>query len=277
MSHTNQGQILIFIFFVILKSTFSFAESICSSTNRVKIDKSFRPLNIAKIKVAFFDADSTLRVSQSGSVSANSVTDVLLLPFMKTKLLNLLDENFLIYIVSNQGGVSSGIITCDIAEGALMHTMQLLKEAGSLKKDVIHGFDFAENNDQFRKPGIGMAQKLERELKKLYGPRASIDKSQSIMVGDSAFKKNVDIKPDGTMGTHFSNSDRLFAENYGVKFIEAAVFFGWRSYGVDVFENKEQVYRFINFCTRDAHCSRNLRSEYTLPRRNLYYPNRRSF
>jgi hypothetical protein len=33
-----------------------------------------------KVKVAFFDADSTLRVSISGKVSENSSTDVMILP-----------------------------------------------------------------------------------------------------------------------------------------------------------------------------------------------------
>ncbi len=228
----------------------------CLSDTRQTISPAFQPKNKTKIKVAFFDADSTLRVSKSGSVSANAPDDVRILPHMGAELKKLAAANYLIYIVSNQGGVQAGKVTCETADKALLYTIQSIENDGG----VIHGYDFSEKDDETRKPGIGMATRLERILKTRFGSAATIDKKHSLMVGDSAFKKGTDYKKNdehgnwvvankddvgAVPGTHFSNSDRLFAANYGIKFIEASVFFGWRKYGVDVFENTSQVEEYL--------------------------------
>jgi hypothetical protein len=81
-----------------------------------------------------------------------------------------------------------------------------------------------------------------------FGPNVRIDKANSIMVGDSAYKKASktgpgDIRPDGAPGTHFTNSDRLFAENYGIPFTEPTDFFGWRRFGIDVFTRAKELSR----------------------------------
>jgi histidinol phosphatase-like enzyme len=129
--------------------------------------------------------------------------------------------------VSNQGGVSSGRTTLEIAEGALATTARRLFELGA-KVDY---FDFAEAEDEFRKPGIGMATKLEEVLRQKCGK--SFDRAASQMIGDSGYKKEVDgPHPDGRPADDFSNADRLFAENVGVKFAEPTDAFGWRRFGV---------------------------------------------
>lgn len=199
----------------------------------------------SKIKVAFFDADSTLRVSKSGSVSANAADDVLLLPSVGPGIQRLVDEGYLIAIVSNQNGVAQGHITLQTADRALAYTAELVRKAGG----DVHYYDFAEGPGEFRKPDVGMAKKLESILKEKFGDDAEIDKAKSFMVGDSAYKKASpgkvgDLRPDGSPGSHFSNSDRLFAENYGIKFVEPSDFFGWRARGIDVFETSAQVEEF---------------------------------
>lgn len=228
---------------------------VCPSESRRIISQDYAPKDKTKIKVAFFDADSTLRISKLGSVSASSADDVMILPHLSKALNKLQDDNYLIYVISNQGGVSTGEVSCETAEKALQYTIELIKKDGG----VIHGYDFAENYDDSRKPGVAMALKLELILKHIYGDEANIDKSNSMMVGDSAFKKGVDFKKledghwieatqheDGAIdGTHFSNSDRLFAKNYGINFIESAVFFDWRKDGVDVFEKASQVEEYL--------------------------------
>jgi DNA 3'-phosphatase len=227
------------------------------------IDDSFKPKNPAKIRVAFFDADSTLRVSKSGSVSANGPEDVVLLPCIGRKLKKIAAEGYLIGIVSNQGGVRSadnpnGPITLETADRALQYTMKLVRDDGG----EVHWYDFAEKKDERRKPGIGMASDLLEDLKKKFGASAEIDKAHSYMVGDSAWKKAegtpgaadfkpADKKPDGSEGTHFSNSDRLFAKNYfgdnylKHQFFEPTDFFGWRKNGIDVFSKKEEVKEYL--------------------------------
>lgn len=234
-------------------------KTICASeTRRVLQQELFSAPANGAVKVAFFDADSTLRISKSGSVSANSTTDVRLLPNVGRALASLQKSGYLIYIVSNQNGVGSGVISCEIAEGALRYTIDEIFKVGG----VVHGYDFAENADEYRKPGIGMAETLEAKLKQQYGSQFFIDKKQSFMVGDSAFKKeNIsatkpaegDLRWDAekfqiTPGTHFSNGDRLFAQAVGVHFIEATDFFGWRKYKVDVIESVPQLETFLKIC-----------------------------
>lgn len=219
---------------------------ICASETRQKITD-FKNPESGLIKVAFFDADSTLRIAPSGSVSANTPTDVRILPNVPETLKMLAENNYLIYIVSNQGGVASGNVTCEIADSALHFTAQEIKRLGG----TVNGYDFAESSNEMRKPNIGMITKLEEILKKQFGETARIDKINSFMVGDSAFKKEDKGKPADermnlktlkiTKGTHFSNADRLLAQNYGIFFYEPTDFFGWREFGVDVLERPEQI------------------------------------
>ena len=212
--------------------------SVEDQLGRRKIASDYKfPTDTNKIKVAFFDADSTLRVSKSGQVSANSADDVFILPCVGKMLKVLNNAGYLIAIVSNQGGIPAMVSYHD-ADGALKMTIDLIKNEGG----NVHYYDFAEFKDEDRKPGIGMALRLENILNEF---SYKIDKKNSFMVGDSAYKKDVDTRPDGKAGTHFSNSDRLFAENYfkefanapaAYNFEEAAVFFGWNQNDIDVFQ-----------------------------------------
>lgn len=194
----------------------------------------FTPPADGKIKVAFFDADSTLRVSKSGSVSANGPTDVALLPGVAKKLAELAKDGYLVTIVSNQQGVQFGHVSLADADAALQHTIKLIREAGG----TVHGYHFAEADGPRRKPDIGMAVDLEMAAKKQFGAHVSFNLDESFMVGDSAFKKPSvdkrtgepkpgDKRPDGKDGVDFSNSDRLFAEKLGVPFHEPHTFFEW--------------------------------------------------
>ncbi|MFN0245326.1 MAG: HAD-IIIA family hydrolase [Kofleriaceae bacterium] len=185
------------------------------------------PLANAPAKVAFFDADSTIRVSKSGNVTADSATDVNVLPFAAREIKRLTTEGYVIAVVSNQGGVAAGHQTLATAEKALALAVSGLKRMGAR----VHYFDFADKNDNFRKPKTGMATLLEEKLESKCD--SSIDWDASFMVGDSGYKKGVDgPHPDGRPADDFSNSDRLFAENLGIPFHEPTDFFAWRDYDV---------------------------------------------
>jgi D-glycero-D-manno-heptose 1,7-bisphosphate phosphatase len=191
-----------------------------------------------EVKVAFFDADSTLRISIQGNVTVNTPEDVFLLPMVAHKIAELAKAGYLIAIVSNQGGVSAGHVTLEQADAGLQKTIELIEKADPEAK--IHYYDLAENYDSMRKPQIGMAKTLEANLKAM---NLTIHYAKSYMVGDSAYKKG-DIKPDGSAGVHFSNTDRLFAANLGIDFYEPTDFFGWRQYGIDVFFKIDEVRAF---------------------------------
>lgn len=192
------------------------------------------PADDAPMKVAFFDADSTLRVSKSGAVTANGPTDVNVLPLAARELRRLHDEGYVIAIVSNQGGIAAGHQTFESAEKALAFTVRQLRRLGG----PVNWFDFAEKNDRFRKPNIGMAELLESRIQSRCG--VGIDRTNSLMVGDSGYKRGVDgPHPDGRPADDFSNADRGFAENFGIPFHEPTDYFGWRAY--DVFNIASQA------------------------------------
>jgi len=214
---------------------------------RQTVARGWQPPRTGKIRVAMFDADSTLRVTRSGSPAANHARDVVLLPLVAQKLRQLADEGYLIAVLSNQGGIEKGFVSLATADGALRYTCQLVNRAGG----PVHYYDFAEAYDEFRKPKAGMAFRLQRAVAKATG--RAIDWPGSFMVGDSAWKTGVDVEPDGHPGEDVSNSDRGFAETVravlaggrGMLFHHPRYFFGWDSYGVRNFHGLEQVEGFL--------------------------------
>jgi DNA 3'-phosphatase len=199
------------------------------------------PAGDGPIPVAFFDADSTLRVSKRGSVTADDPGDVDILPFAADFLAAQNDQGRLVAIVSNQGGIADGHQTLAGAEGALAYTVRQLLRLGAR----VDYFDFAENYDQQRKPATGMATLLGDALAERCG--RTLDLAGSLMVGDSGWKQGVDgPSPDGRPADDFSNSDRLFAENLGVAFQEPTDAFGWRDFGVYNIARESELLAFLD-------------------------------
>lgn len=177
----------------------------------------------SKVKVAFFDADQTLRLSATDRPAPNGAGDVVLLDGTFKKLRVLAQQGFLLAIVSNQGGVKYGFLTFDDAEDAMQETIIKFAEQGI----YFNYYDFADQYDSNRKPNTKMAYRLEQ---KLSDHNKQLLWSESFMVGDAAWKKGVDHKPDGTPGEDHSNSDRIFAEKIsdkklGFKFYHPDEFF----------------------------------------------------
>ena len=63
------------------------------------------PTKSKTVKVAFFDADSTLRVSRSGLPTSANAADVEVLPMVAKTTARLSKAGYLITVISNQGGV----------------------------------------------------------------------------------------------------------------------------------------------------------------------------
>jgi DNA 3'-phosphatase len=208
-----------------------FAKKLCCAPPtypdaRQSLDAYRCPEEDGAVKVAFFDADSTLRISRGGTPTANAVDDVYVLPFVASKISELNEEGYLVAIVSNQGGVAAGFTSLEVAEGGLLFVGEQLDKLGA-KVDYV---DFAEERNTFRKPETGMAELLNDLLFEKCG--VEIDYAESFMVGDAGYKRNVDgPHPDGRPADDFSNSDRGFAENLGIPFSEPTDYFGWRDYG----------------------------------------------
>lgn len=198
----------------------TFCETILG--RRQFLNRSFKIEN-NQVKVAFFDADSTLRVSLSGAVTANSPEDVQLIPGVAEKIRSLNKQGYLVAILSNQGGVASGHATIGVADQALLKTIDLLQK----QEAIVHYYDFAEAWDHNRKPNIGMAETLAAILRADYGRQLQISRENSFMVGDAAYTNEEWRAELQVWGNNVSNSDRLFAENYGIPFYEAVDFFAY--------------------------------------------------
>lgn len=194
--------------------------------------------NEGKIKIAFFDADQTLRVTGGPHFYPQHGSDVVLLPFVAEKIKMLQESGYLIAIVSNQGAVSAGKILLSVADSALMQTVRLLEKKGAF----IHYFDFADKFDVDRKPMPGMAERLEKKLGEL-NPSLKIDWKNSLMVGDAGYLAS-ELKSGEKNIADYSNFDRTFAEKIGVRFIHARDFFGWTKYGVKEFITHQDLLEF---------------------------------
>ncbi len=209
------------------------------AARRQFLDKSFviapprKGSRISKVKVAFFDADSTLRRNKKGGPFVRNPGDVKILKGVAEKLRELNDQGYLVAIVSNQLGVTTGQLSFKQADQNLLQTVMLLREEGA----IVHYFDFAESKNFNRKPEGGMADNLERVLAMDFPEPnpVKIDWKNSFMVGDAAYMKG-ELRPDKTKGNDHTNADRLFAEGIEVKFEEPRYFFGWKKKKTPLFE-----------------------------------------
>jgi HAD superfamily hydrolase (TIGR01662 family) len=240
--------------------------------------------DVESVPVAFFDADSTLRVSSTGW-PPNTVDDVTVLPGVAAGINRAIESGFLVVVVSNQGGVSDDADKFAIAEGALAEMIRQMWELGA----PVHYFDFAEHRDEDRKPETGMARRFEEALQESFS--IAIDWDRTFMVGDAAWKRDVDTErtelpgggtaecllradiciaegemPDevvefdscfgeGMPGADFSNSDRGLAENLGIadpcnlftesyRFHHPKDYFGWSELGIRNFRYRTEVEEF---------------------------------
>ena len=95
-----------------------------------------------------------------------------------------------IVIVTNQQGISKGLMTENDLHKVHQHLLQEVQNHGGRIDAIYHAPQFAEENSIMRKPNIGMALKAKEEF-------SSIDFKKSIMVGDSfsdmEFAKNTNM------------------------------------------------------------------------------------
>ncbi len=162
------------------------------------------------VRIAFFDADNTLRHARSGKPSPHGKADLVVHHSCFCKLKELSEAGFLLAVVSNQAGIELGHISRAEVEEAMQETLRIFADKGI----QFNYYDYAELYNDDRKPEAGMAWRLERQLQ-MAG--FSVNWAESFMVGDAAWKRGHDCRPDGTPGEDHSNSDRRFAETIALK------------------------------------------------------------
>ena len=147
----------------------------------------------------FFDLGGTLvKLNESREIPLEALGNIVveLLPGVAEKLRPL--HNHLMFVVTNQAGITRGRLKQQAVEAAL-------EELDNQLGDILTGWQICphtdDNNCECRKPKGGMIT----ELAEMYG----VDLAASTMVGDQEV-------------------DRLAGEAAGVaKFVHAKDFFGW--------------------------------------------------
>ena len=190
------------------------------------------------VPVAFFEADSVLRISNSGKASPTSPEDVYVLPCVAPRLAQLVNDGYYVAIISNQPEIGKKTANAEQVDKTLFATVQAVDRQGG----AIDYFDYADQDDEFLKPQTGMGARLERFLEANYNPSYKIDHRRSFIVG-----KAVAV-------------DRQFAENYfgpsmpwQPHYFDAGTFFGWkRRDNKDSFSSVADAKKFAGL--KDACC-----------------------
>jgi histidinol phosphatase-like enzyme len=174
------------------------------------------------VPVAFWDADGTILSLLSGGPKALCAADIRIQPGVVPKMREAAEAGALMAIVSNQRAIPSKITVAEAEE-----TMQLTIEALQREGVPIHFYDFTESTaERDVKPPLGMAKRLVTALRTRFGSNVTIDKKRSFMVGDGSWTVG-EVRPDGFLGYHHTNADRLFAELLGIPYHDALEYFKW--------------------------------------------------
>lgn len=167
--------------------------------------------NGATVPALCLDLDGTVRYSKSGEF-LNGPSDVALFPGVEEKIWEWRNKGYLIFGVSNQGGVAFGYKTVRQAEAELDATLALFKKNPfHIVKQCYHhekGKVFPYNKRSLcRKPAIGMLALMELEA---FEAGYLVDWDNSLFIGD---------RPE----------DEECARSAGIRFQWAKDFFGWEA------------------------------------------------
>jgi len=157
--------------------------------------------------IYIFDMDGTLRITKTGRPCPNDPTDQVLLPGVKDRLSSLKNNGDSIFACSNQGGVSCGYMSANMAWMIAAETNVLL---GGVLEDIEMCFYYpdaiySDRYKDFAKPKPEMVYML---LDNVDGDIEE-NKKQTVFVGNEFV-------------------DQECAKNASVNFVWAHEFFGWK-------------------------------------------------
>lgn len=159
--------------------------------------------SIDKYDVIFIDFDGTLVDTLSGDDFPRCISDIKI----KWEVWNVLRDwaskkegPAYIFIVSNQAGISEGLVNEDLWLTKVNYIATSLYEYIGFKCKVKYMYARSSNSNLY-KPNTGMLKELTKNL--------SISKSKMLMIGDSSGK------PDD-----FSDADKGVAINFGIDFLD---------------------------------------------------------
>jgi D-glycero-D-manno-heptose 1,7-bisphosphate phosphatase len=154
------------------------------------------------------DLDGTIRYSKNGEF-INGAGDVAVFPDVEKKLWEFRDEGFLVFGISNQGGVAFGHkTTIDVDEELSVTLLAFEKNPFHIVKCCFHhehgSVEPFNHRSLLRKPDIGMLALCEAEV---FEHGYVVDWDRSVFVGD---------RPE----------DEELAANARLEFVHANQFFG---------------------------------------------------
>jgi len=127
---------------------------------------------MAKHPAIFLDRDGTI-IEDMGDIK--QALEVQFYPFT-FKALDLLQEHFLLFIITNQSGIAKGIVTVKEVEEVNNHILNTLKKQGIAIYDSFCCPHKSEDNCECKKPKTYFIEKARQ----LY----NIDLNQSFIIGD---------------------------------------------------------------------------------------------
>ena len=163
-------------------------------------------------KIAAFDIDGTIITTQSGRVFPKDEHDWrILYPEVPGKLKKLVEEGYKLVLVTNQAGIAKGKLTIEQFSGKVVSILARLGVTATV-------FVSTAETGYYRKPRPGIWEWLEASG----NSGVKVDREDSFYCGDAAGR---DAGWSAGKKKDFSCSDRLFAENVGVKFYTPEEFF----------------------------------------------------
>ena len=174
-------------------------------------------MNILDKRVLIFDLDGTLIQTESGKTFPENVSDMKLRREVINRIKPLAerlqnsDHILCVGIISNQGGISLGHVDNIRFIDKMNYVKSCLRDI--VGADIeLHTYFCSSNDkeDEYRKPNIGYFKTFCEDLDFL-GYHYKNDKM--IMIGDASGKPG-----------DFSDSDRMFAKNCGVEYLDVEDF-----------------------------------------------------
>ena len=156
-----------------------------------------------KYNVIFSDLDGTLINTISGETFPKGIWDMQIRFEVLDKIKEIKPEYLL--IVSNQGGIESGVVDDHNFHAKLEYITRAINEYGDCECYSMY-CESNDKSDPYRKPNTAMLQSL---LEKYVVDDFDHIKQKSLMIGDASGKEG-----------QFSDSDKKTAENFGIDYMD---------------------------------------------------------
>lgn len=147
-------------------------------------------------KAVIINLDNTLVKTKSGKDYFERPSDWEFITGIVTKLRTFSDKGYIICIVSNQGGISTGRV---IEQDVLNRIKEIKQELEQAIGREVHSIYCAELESYHRKPNPGMAYTLALALE--------LNLRNSYMIGSS--KSDMEFAKNAYIGTYYDLEDLL--------------------------------------------------------------------